>query len=66
MKSNQHEVIFTIVNSGFAAEQKTRHSFRNASFLWIHYLRDSSRASIFLMGSMMEPTLISWLIAAMK
>jgi hypothetical protein len=32
----------------------------------MNYLRDSSRASIFLMGSMMEPTLISWLMAATK
>ena len=30
------------------------------------YLRLASRASIFLMGSMMEPTLISWLMAATK
>ena len=30
------------------------------------YLREASRAAIFLMGSMMEPTLISWLMAATK
>ena len=31
-----------------------------------NYLRLASSASIFLMGSMMEPTLISWLMAATK
>ena len=35
-------------------------------FVVWNYLRLFSRASIFLMGSMMELTLISWLLAATK
>ena len=51
---------------GWLSEKQKNPVRRKPDRMGDAYLREASRASIFLMGSMMEPTLISWLMAATK
>ena len=45
---------------------QNKHRLAGRDFFVKIYLRFCRRASVFLMGSIIEPTLISWLMAAMK